>query len=74
MPRESLDAVTARIDAARLTGRICSLVARAARARVVRINRLVEARCLDAHTACRMALEAEALAFAFPPLPEEMVP
>lgn len=69
MPRESLDAVVARIDAARLSGRICSLVARAARARIHRIDLLVEARRLDEHTACRMALEAEALAFAFPPLP-----
>ncbi|MCF4127916.1 hypothetical protein [Methylobacterium sp. SyP6R] len=65
-----IDATIAdRIQAAWESGRCCSLVGRAARARVMRAARLVEAGLLSPDEARRVAERAEALALSVEPLP-----
>ncbi|BAU90594.1 hypothetical protein MPPM_1989 [Methylorubrum populi] len=68
---DNLDAIAARIQAAWESGRICSLVGRGCRARIVRIGRLVTAGRLDPAAGLRLAIETEALAFCLAPLPPE---
>lgn len=68
---DTLDVIASRIQAAWESGRICSLVGRGCRARVVRLGRLVEARRLDPALGLRFARETEALAFCLAPLPPE---
>ncbi|MBI1689495.1 hypothetical protein [Methylorubrum sp. DB1722] len=68
---DTIDAIASRIQAAWESGRICSLVGRGCRARVIRIGRLVEARRLDPAVGLRLTLETEALAFCLAPLPPE---
>lgn len=63
--------IAERIQAAWEAGRICSLVGRGCRARVVRLGRLAAAGRLDHSLALQLAREAEALAFCFLPLPAE---
>lgn len=63
--------IAARIQAAWEAGRICSLVGRGCRARVVRIGRLVEAGRLDPATGLRLGSEAEGVTYFFAPLPPE---
>ncbi len=50
-------------------GRICSLIGRGARARVIRIARLVDEGKLTPDEGLRLAREAEGVAFLFAPLP-----
>lgn len=71
MSEAQLAALAASIQRAWEAGRICSLVGRGCRARVVRIGRLVAAGRLDADRALRLAREAEAAAYCFAPLPPE---
>ncbi|SEO94310.1 hypothetical protein SAMN04487843_105122 [Methylobacterium sp. ap11] len=68
--RDDLAAVAARIQAMWETGRICSLVGRGMRARVLRAARLVEAGRLTLDEARQVAREAEGVATSFAPLPE----
>lgn len=69
MQPESLPAIRGRIRLAWAMRRSCGLVASAAGLRVDRIIALAERGCIAPDAALRMALEAEALALAFPPLP-----
>ncbi|BCM83722.1 hypothetical protein [Methylobacterium indicum] len=69
MERDTLDAIAARIQATWEAGRVCALVGRGCRARVVRIGRLAAAGRLSPVEALQMAREAEALALCFLPLP-----
>lgn len=71
---DTLDVIASRIRAAWESGRVCSLVGRGCRARVVRLGRLVEAGRLDPALGLRLAREVEALAFCFAPLPPEPTP
>lgn len=71
MSEHELASLAAAIQRAWETGRICSLVGRGCRARVVRIGKLVVAGRLDPDRALRLAREAEAAAFCFSPLPAE---
>ena len=71
---ENLNLIAARIQAAWEAGRICTLVGRGCRARVIRIGRLVEAGRLDPATGLRLASEAEGVAYFFAPLPPEPTP
>ncbi|MBK3398060.1 hypothetical protein [Methylobacterium ajmalii] len=69
MVHDTLDAIAARIQAAWEAGRICALVGRGCRARVVRVARLAAAGRLSPAEALQLAREAEALALCFLPLP-----
>ncbi|GJD65786.1 hypothetical protein [Methylobacterium frigidaeris] len=69
MQRDTLSAVRDRIRTAWAMRRVCGLIAVAAGLRVGRIIRLEAAGRLAPDDALRMALEAEALALCFPPLP-----
>jgi hypothetical protein len=64
-----LSALAASIQRAWESGRICSLIGRGARARVIRISRLLAAGRLDRERALRLARETEAAAYCFAPLP-----
>lgn len=68
---DSLAALADRIQSAWESGRICGLVGRGCRARIVRIRRLAEAGRILPDRALSLGREAEALAFCFPPLLEE---
>ena len=68
---DSLAALADRIQSAWECGRICSLIGRGCRDRVVRIRSLAEAGRLMPERALSLARETEALAFCFPPLPLE---
>jgi hypothetical protein len=61
--------IAERIQAAWEAGRVCSLVGRGCRARVVRLGRLAAAGRIEPALALQLAREAEALAFCFLPLP-----
>lgn len=67
----SIAAIAATLTHAFERGRICPLVGRGARARVLRIAELVEGGVLPPLTALQLAREAEELALCFSPLPEE---
>jgi len=69
MSRE-LTAAAARIQALWEAGEICSLIGRAARARVLRAARLVEAGRMTPAEARSVAREAEGLAMSIGPLEE----
>ncbi|KOX59654.1 MULTISPECIES: hypothetical protein [unclassified Methylobacterium] len=69
MSRE-LNASADRIQALWEAGEICSLIGRAARARVLRAARLVDAGRLTPAEARSIAREAEGLAMSIAPLPE----
>ncbi len=61
--------IAERIQAAWEAGKICSLVGRGCRARVVRLNRLAAAGRIEPTLALQLARDAEAIAFCFLPLP-----
>jgi hypothetical protein len=63
--------IASRIQTAWEAGKVCSLVGRGCRARVVRLGRLAEAGRIEPGLALQLAREAEALAFCFLPLPAE---
>lgn len=71
MSQAQLSALAERIQTAWETGRICALIGRECRARVVQIARLLTAGRIDADRALRLASEAEGAAFCFLPLPPE---
>ncbi|AMB45052.1 hypothetical protein [Methylobacterium sp. AMS5] len=66
---DDLPSIAAQIHAAWLSGRICSLVGRGCRARILRLIRLVEQGQVPPETALRLARETEAVAFCLAPLP-----
>lgn len=66
---DDLSSIASQIQAAWKSGRVCPLVGRGARARVVRLGRLVSAGLLSSSEALDRAREAEALALCFAPLP-----
>lgn len=66
---DDLPSIAAQIHSAWLSGRICSLVGRGARARVLRLTRLVEQGHISHDAALRLARETEAVAFCLAPLP-----
>ncbi|WP_264051085.1 hypothetical protein [Methylobacterium flocculans] len=66
--------IAARIRDAWEAGRICSLVGRGCRARVIRIGRLVAAGRLDPAIGLRLASEVEGVTYFFAPLPPEPAP
>lgn len=74
MSEAELAALAASIQRAWESGRVCSLVGRGARARVVRISRLLAAGRIDRERAMRLAREAETVAYCFAPLPPGDVP
>ncbi len=61
--------IAERIQSAWEAGKVCSLVGRGCRARVVRLDRLAAAGRLDPALALQLAREVEAIAFCFLPLP-----
>lgn len=69
MSETELAALAASIQRAWESGRVCSLIGRGARARVVRIGRLVAAGHIDRERATRLARETEAAVYCFAPLP-----
>lgn len=71
MSQAQLSALAERIQTAWETGRICALIGRGCRARVIRIGRLLSAGRIDAERALRLASEAEGAAYCFQPLPPE---
>ncbi|MCJ2124904.1 hypothetical protein [Methylobacterium sp. J-077] len=71
MSQAQLAALADRIQDAWENGRICALVGRGCRARIVRIARLLDAGRIDTDRALRLAMEAEGAAFCFLPLPPE---
>ncbi len=71
METEPIAAIAAGLAHAFETGRVCPLVGRGARARVLRIAELVEGGSMPPLTGLQLAREAEALALCFSPLPEE---
>lgn len=66
---EDLHTIRDRLRAAWTTRRVCGLVGIAATLRIERLIALDSAGRLRREDAVRMALEAEALACCFPPLP-----
>jgi len=66
-----LHIIASRIQTAWEARRICSLVGRGCRARVVRLGRLASAGRIEPTLALQLAREVEALAFCFLPLPAE---
>lgn len=71
---DDLPAIAAQIQRAWESGRICSLVGRGCRARILRLIRLVEQGHLSPEAAVRLARETEALAFCLAPLPPGDLP
>lgn len=71
MSESELNALAASIQNAWESGRICSLIGRGARARIIRIARLLAAGRIDHDRAMRLAREAEAACYCFAPLPPE---
>ncbi|MEQ4596185.1 MAG: hypothetical protein ABN488_00220, partial [Methylobacteriaceae bacterium] len=69
-----LASIAAQIQRAWEAGRICSLVGRGCRARVIRLARLVEQGRLSHDAALRLARETEAVAFCLAPLPHGDAP
>ncbi|SFE90390.1 hypothetical protein [Methylobacterium sp. yr596] len=69
-----LAAAAARIQAAAAAGEICPLVGRAARVRILRMARLVDAGQMLPVEGRFLAMEAEALAMALAPLPASPLP
>ncbi len=61
--------IAERIQAAWEAGKVCSLVGRGCRARVVRLGRLAAAGRIEPAMALQLAREVEAIAFCFLPLP-----
>ncbi|BAQ49543.1 hypothetical protein [Methylobacterium aquaticum] len=72
METAPIAAIAATLTHAFETGRVCDLVGRGARARVLRIQELVEGGILPPLTGLQLAREAEELALCFSPLPEEV--
>lgn len=66
---DDLASIASQIQRSWEAGRICSLVGRGARARVLRLTRLVEQGRLTPEAALRIARETEAVAFCLAPLP-----
>lgn len=66
---DDLPSIAAQLQSAWEAGRICSLIGRGARARVIRISRLVDEGKLTAEEGLRLAREAEGIAYNFAPLP-----
>ena len=60
MSQAQLSALADRLQQAWEAGRICSLVGRGCRARVIRIGKLLDAGRIDADRALRLASEARA--------------
>ena len=63
--------IASRIQTAWEAGKVCSLVGRGCRARVVRLGRLAAAGRIEPTLALQLARDAEAVAFCFLPLPAE---
>ena len=66
---DDLASIAAQLQCSWERGRICSLIGRGARARVLRLARLVEQGKMAPDDALRLAREAEGTAFMFAPLP-----
>lgn len=71
---DDLASIANQLQRAWEAGRICSLIGRGARARVIRISRLVEEGKLTPEEGLRLAREAEGIAFLFAPLPPGDLP
>lgn len=71
---DDLASIAAQIQLSWEAGRICSLVGRGCRARIIRLGRLVQQGQVPPETALRLARETEALAFCLAPLPPGDVP
>lgn len=71
---DDLPSIAAQIQLSWEAGRICSLVGRGCRARILRLARLVEQGWLTPEAALRLARETEALAFCLAPLPAGDLP
>lgn len=66
---DDLASIAAQIQLSWEAGRICSLVGRGCRARIICLGRLVEQGRLSHDAALRLARETETLAFCLAPLP-----
>ncbi|SFM03215.1 hypothetical protein [Methylorubrum salsuginis] len=66
---DDLSSIAAQLQRSWESGRICSLIGRGARARVIRIARLVDEGKLTPEEGLRLAREAEGIAYHFAPLP-----
>lgn len=71
---DDLHAIAAQLQRSWESGRICSLIGRGARARVIRISRLVDEGKLTAEEGLWLARETEGVAFLFAPLPPGDLP
>ena len=69
MSEAELAILAASIQRAWESGRVCSLIGRGARARVVRISHLLAAAHIDRERAMRLARETEAAVYCFAFLP-----
>lgn len=69
METHSIAAIAVALTRAFETGRVCPLVGRGARARVLAISHLADQGLLSREEALQAAREAEALALCFSPLP-----